>query len=220
MRVKMVEPVNPHFVKGNRAHDIAASFISGPGARRPALSEEVPVPGTKDTVSVNLEPIKAELIAMRKAKARTEQEWAFDRQWNPVDWRDWDRAWLRVKTDICADTIDPPTVDIIDLKTGKVHDEHKQQRSIYAMAGLRLVQIGALAGGSKKVELTARHVYVDTGQSATETYGMKNLEPLKREWLTRIERMMKDTTYPTKTGNHCRWCRYAKSAGGPCPEKM
>ena len=171
-------------------------------------------------VELDLSSIKSVLVDLRKKKPRTEQEWAFDRQWNAVDWRDWNRAWLRIKTDICADSVEPPTVDIIDWKTGRIHDEHKQQRSLYALGGLQLVQIGALAGGSKKTELTAQHVYVDTGQNATEKFKFKQLPELKREWLARIDRMMKDTTYPTKTGQHCRWCKYAKSKGGPCPEKM
>jgi hypothetical protein len=63
-------------------------------------------------------------------------------------------------------------------------------------------------------------VYVDTGQDAVENFTMKNLPPLKREWAARIKQMMADTVYPTKTGRHCQWCRFAKSKGGPCPEKQ
>jgi len=205
-RIRIQEPENPFFVKGNRVHDAAAVQVAGLG--------KIP------KISAELLPIKDVLISLRKRKARAEQEWAFDRMWNPVDWRDWNKVWLRIKTDICADTVEPPTVDIVDWKTGKVHEEHTQQRSLYGLGGLRLVQIGALAGGSKDVKLTAQHVYVDTGQSATESFTMKNLEPLKREWLSRIKQMMSDTVYPTHTGFHCRYCKFAKSKGGPCPEKQ
>src|ERR1039458_919889 len=48
-------------------------------------------------------------------------------------------------------------------------------------------------GGDKNVKLTAQHVYVDTGQRATEEFLMKHLAPLKREWLSRIQYMMADT---------------------------
>jgi len=206
MRIRIQEPENPAFVKGNRVHDTAASIVSGKG-KVPKLTPE-------------MEPIKEQLMRMRAAKARTEQEWAFDKKWNPVDWRDWKAAWLRIKTDICADTVTPPTVDIIDWKTGRVHPEHKQQRSLYALGGLRLVQIGQLAGGDKAVQLTAQHVYADTGQSATEKFTMKNLKPLQNEWIARTRQMMTDTTFKTRTGRHCQWCKFAKSKGGPCPEKM
>ena len=76
------------------------------------------------------------------------------------------------------------------------------------------MQMGALA-----VKLTAQHVYIDTGQSATEEYGMKDLKPPQREWLARTKQTMEDTTYSTNSGSHCRWCKYAKSKGGPCPER-
>ena len=221
IRVRITEPDNPAFIKGNKAHDIAAEFAGGTGKKVPSLKATLPplAPGGPP-VKLDLTAIKGILTDLRARKPRTEQEWAFDRQWNPCDWRDWNRAWLRIKTDICADSEDPPVVDIVDWKTGKVHDEHKQQRSLYALGGLQLVQLGVLAGGSKKTVLTAQHVYVDTGQSATETFQFKQLAALKREWMDRIKTMISDTTYPTKTGNHCRWCRYAKSKGGPCPEKM
>lgn len=219
-RVRIVEPPNPHFAKGDCAHKIAEDYVRGSG-RAPALSKTIPspVPGAAP-IKVDLKTIKLRLAALRKAKARVEQEWAFDRQWNPVDWRDWQRAWLRVKTDVCADTETPPTVAIVDWKTGKVHEEHKQQRSLYALGGLQLVHLGALAGGSADVKLTAEHVYIDTGQTATEEYAMKDLKPLQREWLARTKQMMTDTEFRTKTGRHCQWCKYAQSKGGPCPEKQ
>jgi len=214
-RVRMIEPPNPHFAKGNKAHDIAAACASGKG-KMPILKATVQSPDDGTTIVVDLSSIKPQLTALRKRKPLVEQEWAFDRQWNPVDWRDWNRAWLRVKTDVCAHEPDPPAVDIVDWKTGKVHEEHRQQRSLYALAGLQLVQIGALAGGNKDVNLTAQHVYVDTGQSATETFKMKNLAPLKREWIARTKEMLEDTEFKPNPGFACRWCKFSKAKGGPC----
>ena len=210
MRVRIVEPPNPHFEKGTRIHGNAEKCIATTAGRMPKLEPEF-----------EKQPKLKEMITrFRKAKAKVELEWAFDRQYNVVDWRDWTKAWLRIKTDVCADTVDPPTVDIVDWKTGKTYEEHKQQRSLYALGGLQLVQLGVLAGGSKDTQLTARHVYVDTGLEATEEFTMKNLAPLKREWAARIKQMMSDTVYKTHIGHHCKYCKYAKSRGGPCPEKM
>ena len=205
-RIRIQEPENPFFVKGNRVHDAAAAQVAGSG--------KIP------KLSVELLPVKALLVDLRKRGARTEQEWAFDRQWNPVDWRDWKKAWLRIKTDICADSLEPPTVDIVDWKTGKIHEEHRLQRSLYGLGGLQLVKLGALAGGSRDTKLTAQHVYIDTGQSATESYTMKNLEPLRREWLSRTKEMLSDTTYRPNPGFACKWCKFRRSAGGPCPENQ
>jgi hypothetical protein len=219
LRIKIVEPDNPYFVKGNRAHAIAETFISGPGKKRPALTEKIAFPGQKP-LEINLKPIEAQLIDLRAKMASTEQEWAFDRQWNAVDWRDWNRAWLRVKTDVCADSEKPPTVEIVDWKTGQPHlEDHKLQRSIYALGGLQLVKLGVLAGGSKDTKLTARHVYVDAPDiTATEQFAMKDLAPLKREWLAGTKDMLSDTTYAARPGFHCKWCKFSKKNGGPCKE--
>ena len=205
-RVRIVEPPNPHFEKGDRVHKAAETHIGSEG-RPPALIPE-------------LKSVKDRLEFFRKARAKVELEWAFTKQYLPTSWFGGD-AWLRVKTDVCLDAERPsPLVHITDWKTGRVYPEHRQQRSLYALAGLQLVDLGLLAGGSKDVKLTAEHLYTDTTQSATEEYTMKDLKPLKREWETRIKGMMSDTRYPAKTGFHCRYCRFRKSAGGPCPEAM
>ena len=205
-KIRIKEPDNPAFIKGDRIHKCAELQIR-PG-KVPALEPEL-----------NKPKLKALLAKFRKMKAAVELEWAFDKAYNPVSWFD-KTAWLRMKTDVCADTVKPPVVDIVDWKTGKQYDDHREQRSLYALGGLQLVQLGKLAGGSKDVKLSAAHIYVDTGITATEDFAMKDLAPLKREWATRIKSMMEDTTYPAKTGFHCRYCRFAKSKGGPCPEKM
>jgi RecB family exonuclease len=207
-RIRIQEPENPHLVKGNRTHTLANTFVgaTGPKAKLPKLAE-------------GLEKFKPRLEALRKAAARIEIEWAFTRDWSPTGWFDKD-AWLRVKLDACRDSTKPPEVEVVDYKTGKLYPDHKQQRSLYALAGLRLVQIGQLAGGSKDVALTATHLYTDTGFVAEESFGMKNLVPLKREWTTRTKEMLADTEFRAKTGPHCRWCKFAKSKGGPCPENQ
>jgi hypothetical protein len=217
LKIRMQEPDNPHFVKGNRAHQILDVYVSGEGKTRPSLTDKVTVLG--ETVKIDLRAIEPQMQTWRAAKSkRTEQEWAFDRLWNPTDWRDWKTAWVRMKLDVCTDTTEPPHVDVIDLKTGKVHEEHRLQRRLYATGGLQLVQIGTLAGGDKRADLTAQHVYVDTNITATENFKMKDLAPLKREWTARIKTMMNDTTFKPTPGWHCKWCRFRKSAGGPCPE--
>jgi PD-(D/E)XK nuclease superfamily len=206
-KIRIQEPPNPHFEKGDRVHKAAETYISSTG-RTPALIVELS--GAK---------VKKRLTMFRKAKAAVEIQWTFTRNWLPTSWFGTD-AWLRVKTDVCLDTAKPPLVHITDWKTGKVYDEHKQQRSLYALGGLQLVELGQLAGGSQDVKLVAEHLYTDTGFEAAEEFGMQDLKPLKREWTARIKAMMSDTRYPAKTGFHCRYCRFRKSVGGPCPEQM
>jgi hypothetical protein len=114
-----------------------------------------------------------------------------------------------------------PLVQITDWKTGRQYSDHTQQRSLYALAGLQMVELGLLADGRKDTKLVVEHTYIDTTQSATEVFTMKDLKPLKKEWLLRIKQMMNDTVYHAKPSAHaCRYCKFKKSAGGPCPENM
>jgi hypothetical protein len=206
MKIRIQEPPNPHFEKGDRIHGAAEAFISGAQKKAPPVPED-------------LGKFAKEAVAMRVAKARTELEWAFTRDWSPTGWFDRD-AWLRVKTDVCADTKAPPTVTILDWKTGRQYDDHRQQRSLYALGGLQLVQIGVLAGGSKDTVLTASHLYTDTGFRAEETFKFSRLPALKREWLARIKEMMSDTVYAaTPSARACRYCKFGKSRGGPCGQE-
>lgn len=201
-RIRMIEPPNPHLEKGDRAHKGGEAYINATG-KSPTLPAE-------------FKGVKDKLVGLRKLKARAELDWAFTKQWAVTTWNDWTNCWLRIKVDVCAET--PGLVQIVDWKTGKVYDDHRQQRSLYALGGLQLIELGKLAGGAKDTKVTAEHVYLDTGQTATEEFTMKDLKPLKREWLTRTKQMMSDTKYPARPGFHCRYCRFRKSNGGPCPE--
>lgn len=217
-KIRIIEPPNPHFAKGNCAHDLAANCAGGRVGKMPSLKTSVVNPVDGKPIKIDLTSIKDTLVQLRAAPhVAVEQEWAFTKQWKPTGWFDKD-AWLRIKTDVCADQPDPPAVDIIDWKTGQVHaDDHRLQRRLYAMGGLLLVDLGVLAGGDKKTKLTAQHVYIDTGQTATEEFLMKHLVPLKKEWLARINYMMNDTNYEAKpSAMNCRWCKFNKRAGGPC----
>lgn len=205
-RIKIVEPPNPAFEKGNALHKFAETYVGGTGKAPPIIAD--------------LQAVSDRLKLYRKVRAKVEQDWAFTRGWLPTRWNDWTGCWLRIKVDVCAETKEPPLVQITDWKSGKIYDEHKQQRSLYALGALQLIELGVLLEGNKDTKVVAEHLYTDTTQSATEAYTMKDLKPLKREWEERVKPMMQDTKYPAKTGFHCRYCKFRKSAGGPCPENM
>ncbi len=210
-RIRIVEPPNPAFEKGNRVHKGAETYIGAAGRKEPVCIPEL-----------SAVKVVERLKLFRKIKAKTELDWAFTRKWTVTQWNNWNDCWLRIKTDVCAEhpKTDPVLIQITDWKTGKIYDDHKQQRSLYALGGLQLVELGVLANGSKDVKLVAEHVYTDTNTTATEEYTMKDLKPLKRQWMARIKQMMEDTRYPAKPGFHCRYCKFRKSAGGPCPENQ
>ena len=227
MRVRIQEPAAPPLVKGNLIHDTAEGFVSGR-----VKTVKPPTSGARELTPAEakialrdagraLDAAKPRLQALKKSKAKVELDWAFTKAWMPTRWNDWAGAWLRMKVDVCDEKVGPPPlVHIIDWKSGKVYDDHKQQRSLYALGALRLIELGELAGGDKTTKVIAEHAYLDTSQSATEEFTLKDLKSLKREWLTRIKQMMSDTLYRPNVGFHCRYCKFRKSNGGPCPEEQ
>ena len=227
-RIRIVEPPNIHFEKGNRVHEGAEKYIGMEDKKLAAYLKELkkklpPMLDGKTKIPrvptyELLKAVEPRLEIFRKAKAKAELEWAFTKDYQPTSWTNWAGAWLRIKVDVCHEQKAPPLVHIVDWKTGRAYEEHKQQRSLYALGGLQLVDLGLLADGNKDVKVIAEHLYTDTTQSATEEFTMKDLKPLKREWGSRIKQMMTDTRYPAKTGYHCRYCKFRKSAGGPCSE--
>lgn len=203
-RIRIAEPPSPVLDKGNRVHKEAELYVASHTDKKPPR------------LSDDLKLIKDKLIGFRKLKAVVEGQWAFTVKYVPVDWWSPD-AWLRMKVDVCV--VDPPLIQIVDYKTGRVHEEHKQQRSLYALGGLRLAELGRLPGGKDAV-VRAEHLYTDTGQTAAEEFPMKKLPALKREWETRVREMMTDTKYRPTPGYHCRWCKFRKSNAGPCKENQ
>ena len=222
-RIRIVEPPNPHFEKGNRVHDGAARYILTPDKAMPALMRELKKKRLDDLVPTYelLKGVEDRLKAFRALKASAEQEWAFTSDWKPTRWDNWTGAWLRAKVDVCSvDMTGPsPLIQITDWKTGKQYSDHTQQRSLYALTGLQMVELGLLADGRKDVKLVVEHTYIDTTQSATESFALKDLRSLKREWAARIREMMNDTVYRARPSAHaCRYCKFNGKSGGPCKE--
>lgn len=207
LKVDMKED-NPKFERGDAMHAAAQTYTTAKTA--PTLLPRQ-----------DLFKFKPQLDRLRKYKTKlVEQDWSFTRQWKRTRYDDWKNCWLRIKVDFCGVVEQlrnkPGSVEIIDYKSGKVYEDHKQQRSLYALGGLQLVQIGELKAG-KAAEVTAAHYYTDTGMTATQEFAMDELPDLMKEWEARVAPMMSDTRYQIQEGHHCKWCRFRKSNGGPCP---
>lgn len=229
-RVRIEEPPSSILTYGDATHNVSQLYVIGNSkvtlasaakaavkARKAMLDKQAYDPIMMNEVTNTMSAQKPLLDRLRKAKAQVELKWTFTKAYALTGWFAGD-AWLRIIVDAMRHQAKPPEVEIIDYKTGKIYDDHKLQRKIYAMGGLQLVQLGQLAGGDKNVKVTASHVYVNGGATGTETFTMKDLEPLKREWGQRIKQMMSDTEFPVRPGPHCKWCKFAKSKGGPCKE--
>lgn len=192
------EPDHPAGARGQMAHQQADQFVSGATHTPPA----------------DFKKFKTQLTALRKAKVQCEQEWAFDSQWQRVGWFD-SAAWLRVKVDTHWLSVEKlrggarqTTVCVVDYKTGKQHEEHTQQRELYA--------IGAMLVYPDAVAVVVQHWYLDSGEVDEDRFVSDQLEQLQQTWLQRTQAMLNDTRFAPRPGNYCRFCHFRKSNGGPC----
>src|SRR6185437_541922 len=71
-RIRIQEPPNPHFEKGDRVHKAAEAYIRSTG-KAPTIIPE-------------LKTVTDRLKSFRKAKAAVELEWAFTKQYLPTSW--------------------------------------------------------------------------------------------------------------------------------------
>jgi hypothetical protein len=140
-----------------------------------------------------------------------EYKLGFDRDWNHV-WRNGEQSWCVMVLD--AARVEEPennqqVVHIAEWKTGKAYDEHKEQRSIYSLGGLRKWPLA--------VEVQTTTYYLDeTAAPARLTVKRSAEEKLMQLWSGRADQMQNDTTLSPRPGVYCRWCPYSKFKGGPC----
>jgi len=97
---------------------------------------------------------------------------------------------------------------IAEWKTGKPKETHPDQRSLYALFGLK---------------------YWLPDEVQVTTYYLENTAPPARlratpdsegrlidKWQQRVEQMRGDIICAPRPGVYCNWCDYAKKRGGPC----
>lgn len=187
---------SPAMVRGETIHKQAESYVRGDLRRLPK----------------ELRSFTQEFAALRKVKAIPEGEWAFDVQWNPVPWKDWNRAWCRMKLD--AHHLATPTrARVIDYKTGKIYGDNEEQVELYVVGGF------ATYPQAKEVEVQLW--YTDQGlllpkQESDRVYTAKEGEKLKRAWRVKVTPMLSEKTFPPRPGPYCGRCSFSKANGGPC----
>src|ERR1017187_901275 len=186
---KLREPGNAAMDNGSLVHKQAEDFTNGKLKALPASLARFP----------------KEFAALKKAKAITECQWCFDKNWEPVGWFD-ARAWCRIKVD--AHAINGTKVTIIDHKTGKEHDDHQWQRDLYAL--------GALLTYPYATIVKASHWYLDAGVVRETVYRAADLPRLKKEWVDRTTPMLSDKRFAPSPGKHCSWCFFSSAKNGPC----
>jgi CRISPR/Cas system-associated exonuclease Cas4 (RecB family) len=128
---------------------------------------------------------------------------ALDSEWKPTAW---ETAWFRCALDLKLK--DGTGIVIYDWKTGKMYDDHYDQKQLYAIA--------AAAEDEEAKRVRAVHVYLDLNKHTERTYERSELEAARLFWSARVAKMEKDKDFIANPTWKCRFCSYSKHKGGPC----
>lgn len=193
---KLPEPPSDALERGAEAHDVLAQYLRGD------RSEGADIPGWAYFGSL--------LNDLRSLEPMVEQQWGFNRAWEPTGWFGND-TWLRVILD--ADLVySDNTGDTVDFKTGKPYPvDTAKQAELYAISKFRRYPTLTHA--------TVRFWYVDPVQRGAEAvyrFSRPQAEAAIPKWEKKAERMLSDDIMAPRPGEHCRFCPFAKTKGGPC----
>lgn len=219
---RIPEPPNPAVKRGMVLHKMAELYVKGERITRAKVVDE----NGKELCTAEefksyrkewakvLKTYKDQFDELREVGAAAEASWAFTQDWvSETRWNDWANAWVRVKVDCYSYDPDTETVRVIDWKTGKRRDSHRDQLSLYAIAAFTMFP------QAKKVEAILVY-FDDEGEPVKETFHRKALGTLKRSWAEKTRAMLTDREFKPTPNYLCKWCHYRKSnkanGGGQC----
>lgn len=198
-------PSSPAMARGSAIGAMAEDYVNGKLRRLPA----------------ELGNFASHFEAARKLKMKNvfvEESWCFDRDWQPVEWNDWDNVWFRVKMDLCG--IDAPTNVLrpVDHKTGKYRENelgsYLEQLEIYSLGGM--LKFPDVVGVSPELWFLDAGVNYPSVNGEEIYYGRDELPRLQKLWLNRVTPMFTDTTFRPTPNAKCVYCPFSSAKGGPC----
>lgn len=128
---------------------------------------------------------------------------AVSKEWKLVDWTN---GWLRCVLDLKLR--DGTGAVVYDWKTGKMYDDHYQQKQLYSIA--------VISEEPEIKRVRAVHVYLDLNKHTERTYERPELEAARSQWESRVAKMAADTEFIPNPTWKCRFCSFSKFKGGPC----
>lgn len=146
------------------------------------------------------------LDQLRGADAYPEHKIAVNDKWEVCGFEDPD-AFMRSVLDLKL-VVSPITVAVYDWKSGKIYDDHADQKRLYAAM--------VSAEHPDALEIKSIHVYLDLGQNRPMDFHRDQIPALRENWNQRAAAVGRDTEFIPSPGYHCRWCGFSKLNGGPC----
>lgn len=188
--MKLKEPENEAMKRGSAIHLMAQEVVEG-------IRVECPP---------ELATFHQEFSEVCQLKAKEcEKQVAFTRNWFPTEWFGRD-AWVRLVIDLMY--VKDRILHIVDHKSGKCNEAHKEQLSLYALGGFLIYP---------EAERVDAHLwYVDQGVETSDTYLAEEVPLIKDAWEEKTAQMLSDTVFTPTPSRLCQWCAFSKDKGGPC----
>lgn len=142
----------------------------------------------------------------KRNRVRTEVKLAVTKEWKMVDWKS-SKAWGRGVIDAIA-PVEETGVKAFEWKTGKMYDDHPEQRRVY------LLFMMALHPDANGYEITT--YYIDLDKAITTRAAPRSLKEYREELRLRVWIMANDNEYAPRPGHYCNWCPFSRFKGGPC----
>lgn len=190
-------PIEPSeaMARGQRIHNDIAKYLQNP------LDFPFPSGFTH----------KAELISeiAKFDDKAVEQQWGFDRQWQPTGWfaKGKNATWLRTIVDVGL-VYGDDTGELVDWKTGKARGGYDDQMKIFGISFLQKVPY--------VTEVTTRLAFLDNAATEMRTVKRSDLPELIDEWEAKTAPMFEDTEFLPRPNDKCKFCDFRRSNGGPC----
>lgn len=164
--------------------------------------------GELDRLPADLAYYDSFIRSMRESENMTlfpELKLAMNEKWEEVPYDSPD-VWWRGILDLLV--LHGGGAVVYDWKTGRVYDDHSQQRELYALA--------LFSHYPELPEIRAVHVYLDQGQNREQTFHRSQSEQLQAGWVRRVDRMMTEKDFIPNPTYLCRYCNFSRFNGGPC----
>jgi len=184
---KITTPKGAAASRGTMIHEGVENYLHG-------RAETVPVE------AVNFWEIIKEVKSHRP---KIEHKVAFDHSWKSVGWED---GWGRSVLD--AAYCKKNHAHIQEWKSGKIYDDHADQRRLYATLGFVV--------WPEAEKVTIHTYYFDQGVKKGLTIEPEHVEDIVADFSRRAYFMEIDEEFAPRPSWSCNYCDYSRVKGGKC----
>jgi len=186
------EPASPQMDRGSGIHKEAEVFV---------LERQNKVPD-------NLMSFEREFLALRRLgkKVVPERQWAFTKEWVPCEWTA-PECWVRMVLD-ARYPMTKRKHKVIDYKTGKVYDDHKETMALYAL--------GTFIMHPEVEEVEVELWYIDQGVTTKDSFKRTEMDDIKGHFVYETRPLLCDEQFAPRPGYYCKYCFYSKNKNGNC----